>query len=129
MKVASVFTNRPAVLSGRISEYSSLSRGHHSPSISSKVLRESGQIHADKCPGPGGLAGPDIACCCSGFPWTAHTRDPSRRFCMTQSGAFTIFDIAQILTSSVHHTDERKLLADPEPVVYSTASRKSLAAI
>ena len=31
---------------------------------------------------------------------------------MTQSGVFTIFDIAQILTSSVHHTDERKKYED-----------------
>src|SRR5215475_15940761 len=75
-------------------------RRDHSPSISIKVFPDSGQIHADKCPGPGGLAGPDMACCCNGFPWTAHTRDPSGRFCMTQSGVFTIFDIAQILTSS-----------------------------
>src|SRR5262245_54595341 len=39
-----------------------------------------GQTHADKCPGPGGLTDPDIDCSCSGFPWTAHTRDPSGRF-------------------------------------------------
>jgi hypothetical protein len=72
---------------------------HHNPSISIKVFPDSGQIHADKCPGPGGLAGPDMACCRNGFPWTPHTRVPSGRFCMTQSGVFTIFDIAQILTS------------------------------
>ena len=35
---------------------------------------------------------------------------------MTQSGVFTIFDIAQILTSSVHHTDERKLRKKYEDV-------------
>ena len=67
----------------------------HNPSISIRVFPESGQIHALRWPGPGGLAGPDISRSCNGFPWSAHTRAPSRCFCMTQSGVFTIFDIAQ----------------------------------
>ena len=38
------------------------------PSTAQPPAEMPGQIHADKCPGPGGLAGPDIACCCNGFP-------------------------------------------------------------
>lgn len=68
---------------------------HPNPSISTNIFPDSGQIQADKCPGPGGLAGPDIDCGRNGFPWTPHTREPSGRFCITQSGVFTIFDIAR----------------------------------
>jgi len=77
--------------------------------ISIRVFRETGQIHADKWPGPGGLAGPDISCGSNGFPWRPQTRDPSARFCITQSGVFTIFDIAQIVTPGKITNDEASL--------------------
>src|SRR5215471_20711763 len=36
-------------------------------------------------------------------------REPSGRFCMTQSGVFTIFDIAQILTNPIPAILQAKL--------------------